>query len=74
VTVEFRRPDLRQLRRGAGWHCPTSQVAGALNGVRLFAELRGLPCERLEKFMGEEMGVSVEYFQIAEWSGLLQHV
>jgi len=35
--------------------------------------LRGLPRERLQKFVGEEMRVGVEYFQIAERSGFLQH-
>src|SRR5262249_25970463 len=72
VTVEFRYPDLRQLRRRARRHCPAGQVAGALNGVRFFAELRGLPRERLEKFIREEVNVSVAYFQIAEWSSFLQ--
>src|SRR5262249_7471681 len=72
VTVEFRRPDRRQLRRVARRHCPAGHLGGAFDGVRLFAEMRRLPCERLEKFVGEEMRVSVEYFKIAERSGLFQ--
>src|SRR4030095_8567590 len=72
VTVEFRRPDRRQLTRGPRRHCPAGHLSGAFDGVRLFAELRRLPCERLEKFVGEEMRVGVEYFEIAEWSGPFQ--